>query len=714
MTHRPETTTPGEQRREHGSSVGTARRRVDGPLKVTGTAPYAYEHPVDNPCFVWPVLSTVPRGRIARIDTTGARSVPGVLEVLTHESAPRLRVRSDAALWVLQDDRVHFRGQIVAGVIAESAEAAREAAESVDITYAEQPPTLAFDADDPEAKTPARVLMRPGEETLGDVEAELGGAAYRVDAEYAHPRQFHCQMEPHAVIAIWNRTSRLDPRAKRLTLYDSNQGALMHRGFLPPLLGLLPHQMEIISPYVGGGFGGKAMPHPHLVLASLAAKTVSPRPVKLAVARQHMFSLVGYRAGSVQRIRLGADAQGRLGAIDHVSIQADSRRSSNIDQSVWATRMMYATRSRHTQHRAVGLDVPPGTWMRAPGDFTGMFALETAMDELAHATGIDPLELRRRNEPEVDPENGKPWSTRNLIGCLERGAERFGWSDRRPPGQRREGEWLVGLGMAGSCFPNQHFASLFARITFAGGRYLVQMQAADIGTGAHTILPQIAADALGVDVALVEADIGRTGTPLAWVAGGSAGTYEWGNAVVAACEKFRRRHGDRPVDGATVWAQGRPPAGATKYSRHAFGAHFAEVAVSTVTRETRVRRLLGVYAAGTIINPLTARSQMVGGLTMAMSAALFEEAYVDPRLGHVANADLAGYHIAAHADVPQIDVEFLPEHDPWFGVTGAKGIGEMSMVGSPAAIGNAIFNATGRRLREMPFTPERLLADDAG
>ncbi len=705
----------------HGPHVGADRQRVDAPLKVTGTALYAYEHPVDEPCYVWPILSTIARGRIRDIDIDEAAAVPGVLRVLSHQSTPRLRVKTDPALWILQDGEVHYRGQIVAGVIAETPEAAREAAELVHISYDEQLAELDFDPDSPYAISVRRVapiviarrsevlFTRPGEESKGDVDAGLAAAVHRVEVEYEHPSEYHCQMEPHAVIATWHDTSRIHPGATRLTLYDANQGPIAHRSLLAPLLGLLPNQLEIISPYVGGGFGGKAMPHSHLVLAALAAKTVAPRPVKLAITRQHMFAFVGHRPRSVHRVHLGAEARGRLTAIDHVSIQATSRLKRYIDQSCLATRMMYATPNRHTEHRVVELDVAPGTWMRAPGDFSGMFALESALDELADASGIDPIELRIRNEPDVDPEDGKPWSTRNLVACLRQGSERFGWSHRRPPGQRREREWLIGLGMASACFPNTHAVSLFAQITFQRGRYLVQMQAADLGTGAHTVLPQIAADALGVDVDVVDSDIGRTGTPMAMLAGGSSGTYEWGNAIVAACERFRRKHGEQPNEGATAWAQGRPPRGARKRSRHAFGAHFIEIAVSTVTGEVRVRRMLGIFAAGTIVNPRLARSQMVGGLTMAVSAALHEESFLDPRFGHIVNGDLAGYHIAAHADIPQIEIEFLEEHDPWFGAIGAKGIGEMAMVGAPAAIGNAIFNATGRRLRALPFTLDKVL-----
>ncbi len=690
-----------------GQSVGTPVRRVDAPLKVTGSAPYAYEHEVENPCYLWPVPAPVARGAITSIEVEQALAVPGVLHVLTHEDSPRLIVKSDPALWILQGPEIAHRGQIVGGVIAETPEAAREAAELVVVHCDEDDPKVELDPHDPAAESVKKVNGRPGTETKGDPDQGWEEAAFRVDHEYEHTDEYHVQMEPHAVIATWHDVSTLDPRPTRLTLFDANQGPIMHEALLPPLLGLLPNQIEIISPYVGGAFGGKAFPHPHIVLAAMAAKTVRGRPVKLALTRQQTFHSVGHRAKSSQHVRLGAGADGRLTMIEHVSTQAASRLKSSVDQSCMATRMMYATPARRTEHRTVELDVGPETWMRAPGDFTGMFALETAMDELAREIGMDPVELRIRNEPEVDPETDQPWSTRALVACLRRAAELFGWGRRHDT--RTDGEWLIGHGMASSCYPNNHIASLFSRITYTDGSYVVQMQAADIGTGAHTVLRQIAADALGVPVDQVTTDIGRTGTPLAIMAGGSQGTYEWGNAVVAACEKFRRRHGDNPAEGASARAQGKPPRGADKRSRHSFGAQFAEVAVSQVTAEVRVRRLLGVYAAGTIINPLTARSQMIGGMTMAQSAALYEEAYRDPRFGHVVNSDLAGYHVAAHADIGQLDVEFLPEHDKWYGAKGSKGIGELAMVGTPASIGNAIFDATGIRLRELPFTPASLI-----
>ncbi|WP_414899293.1 xanthine dehydrogenase family protein molybdopterin-binding subunit [Serinicoccus sp. CUA-874] len=338
-----------------------------------------------------------------------------------------------------------------------------------------------------------------------------------------------------------------------------------------------------------------------------------------------------------------------------------------------------------------------------------MFALETAMDELAREAGIDPVELRLRNEPEVDPESGKPWSSRHVSTCLTEGARVFGFEQQREPGGRREGEWLLGQGLACAAFPQMGMGPSLARITYTGGRYVVSMQASDIGTGAWTVLAQIAAQALDVPQDQVEARIGTTDAPYAIIAGGSTGTFGWGSAVVEAAQAFREEHGSAPAEGATARARTRMPKGVRGVTRMAFGVHFAEVAVSEVSGEVRVRRLYGHFDGGRIMNPRTARSQLVGGMTMGLSGALFEQSYRDPRFGHVVNADLAGYHVAAHADVVDIEVGWVGEPDPWMGATGAKGIGEVGIVGVPAAIGNAIFDATGVRLRELPFTPGRVL-----
>lgn len=709
----PATGAPAPRRTDAGrgfGGIGSDRARVDGPAKVTGTAPYAYEQEVENPAYLFGVTSTIAVGRIVDIDTTQAERVPGVLLVLTHRNAPRLRTKLMGELVVLQSDRVRHRGEYIGAVVAQTPEAAREAAALVRVRYDDEGGDVDFHADHPAATVPKRGAAGNPREEKGDVEAGLAGAAHLVDATYTTATEFHSPMEPHPITALWHPRPGLDPRARRLTIYEADQGPIATQLILAPMLGLLPNQIEIHSPFVGGAFGGKGMPHAHVMLVVLAAKLLAGRPVKFALTRQQMFATVGYRPPTAQRLRLAADADGRLTAVVHESVSPTAKLATFVEQAVGITRVMYATPNRRTEQRVVPLDIAPGTFMRAPGEFSGAFALETAMDELAVATGLDPIELRRRNEPDVDPDTGKPWSTRNLLACLDTGADRFGWEVRTGrPGERRDGEWLLGMGVAAASFPASHALSTWARITFAGGRYVVELQASDLGTGAWTILPQIAADALEVPVDLVDARIGSTGLPVAMIAGGSMGTYTWGNSIIAAARAFRRKHGPLPADGATARAQGRLPSGARQFARHSFGAHFAEVAVSEVTGEVRVRRMLGVFACGRIVNPRTARSQFVGGMTMGLSAALHEAGHRDPRTGHVVNHDLAGYHIAAHADVLDLDADWVEEFDPYVSPTGAKGIGEVGIVGVPAAIGNAIYDATGRRVRDLPFTPDKLV-----
>ncbi len=701
---RPGTTGPT------GTADDSSRMRVDAPAKVTGSAPYAYEQPVDHPAYLFPLVSTIARGTITGIDDGGAAELPGVRLILTHRNAPRTRLRTDAPLIILQSPEVSYRGEFIGAVVADTAAIARQAAALIEVTYQEQPAELGFGPDHPAAFVPRRVnAFKAGADERGEPDAGLRrGTA--IEATYSTPMEFHSPIEPHTVTAIWHEVSKLAPAQVRLTLYDANQGTGVHGAMLAPVLGLLPNQIEVISPYVGGSFGTKGWPHPHLVLVAMAAKLLPGRPVKYAMTRQQMFRTTGHRPASIQRIRASADETGRLIAVDHQSWAPTSKVKRYVDQTLSATRMLYAVPNLRTIHHAVEQDSAPGVFMRAPGEMTGMFALETALDELADRVGVDPIELRIRNEPDRDPESGKPFSTRNLVACLREGAERFGWSGRGPVGGHRDGEWLVGMGVAAATFPSFSLVPSRAGIAFHDGRYRVELQASDIGTGAWTILPQIAADALGVPIDLVEADIGRSGLPWAMPAGGSGGTYGWGDAIAAAARKFRRKHGDRPAEGDRVTAFGHLPRGARSYARHAFGAHFAQVRVSEVTGEVRIEKMLGVFAGGRIVNPRTARSQLIGGMTMGISAALHEEGYVDERFGHVVNGDLAGYHIAAHADVVGLEAICLEEFDPWFGATGAKGIGELGIVGVPAAIGNAVHRATGIRLRDLPFTPDRLFA----
>ncbi|CKH02317.1 aldehyde oxidase and xanthine dehydrogenase molybdopterin binding protein [Mycolicibacterium smegmatis] len=497
-----------------------------------------------------------------------------------------------------------------------------------------------------------------------------------------------------------------------VVLYDSTQGVHAVRKALAPIFGLEPEQIRVIAPHVGGGFGSKGAPHAHNVLAILAAQRSDGRPVKLALTRQQMFSLVGYRTPTIQRIRLGADHDGRITALVHDVVEQTSAVKEFAEQTAITSRKMYSAANRRTTHKLAALDVAIPFWMRAPGECPGTYAAEVAMDELAVACGLDPIELRVRNDPEVDPETGKPWSGRHLVDCLRLGADRFGWAARDPrPAARRDGEWLIGTGVAAATYPGKAMPGNSARITYAAeGRYTVQIGAADIGTGTWTTLSQIAADALACDLAAVDLQIGDTDLPEASVAGGSSGITSWGSAIVAAARQFRADHGDPPAVGATTVAQSPENPDADGVTMQSFGAHFVEAHVNADTGEIRVPRMLGVFSVGRVINARTLRSQLIGGMTMGLSMALHEESVRDPRFGHVVTQDLATYHISAHADVADIDAIWLDEADEYLNPMGSRGAGEIGIVGSASAVVNAVYHATGVRVRNLPVTVDKVLA----
>lgn len=496
-----------------------------------------------------------------------------------------------------------------------------------------------------------------------------------------------------------------------MTLYDSTQGTHAARSALAPVFGLEPEQLRVIAPHVGGGFGSKGAPHSHNVLALMAAQRADGRPVKLALTRQQMFSLVGYRTQTIQRLRLGAEADGRLSAIAHDVVEQTSAVKEYAEQTAVTTRKMYAAPNRQTSHRLAALDVPVPYWMRAPGECPGTYAAEVAMDELAVACGLDPIELRVRNEPDVDPESGKPWSSRRLIDCLRLGAQRFGWADRHPrPGKRVVGQWLTGTGVSSATYPGMAMPGNSARITYsAEGVYTVAIGAADIGTGTWTTLSQIAADALGCELASIELQIGDSALPPASVAGGSSGITSWGSAIVAAARQFRTDHGDPPAIGASTVAQAPENPDAEKFTVQSFGAHFVEAHVNRDTGEIRVPRMLGVFSVGRAINARTLRSQLIGGMTMGLSMALHEESVRDPRFGHVVTQDFAEYHISAHADVADVDAIWLDDVEEHFNPMGSRGAGEIGIVGAAAAVVNAVYHATGVRVRDLPVTLDKVL-----
>jgi xanthine dehydrogenase YagR molybdenum-binding subunit len=685
-------------------AIGASLNRLDGPQKVTGTAPYAYEHRFDNPLYLFPVQSDVARGRVTRIDAGSAEALPGVVAVLTHDNAPKLADTSDRELAVLQTGEVAFRGQYVAAAIAETLETARYAASLVRVSYDEEPHDAELRADRDDLYAPEQVNAGfPTDTEEGDFDQAFAAAAVRLDETYTTPMEHNNPMEPHTTVALWE--------AADLTVYESTQGVHTVRGTLARVFGLDRARVRVVAPYVGGGFGSKGLPHANTILAALAAQVLPARPVKFALTRQQMFCGVGYRTPTIQRIRLGAGSDGRLTAIAHDVIEQTAKIKEFAEQTAVATRTMYATQTRRTTHRLAALDVPAPSWMRAPGEAPGMFALESAMDEMAIRCGLGPIEFRIRNEPGTDAETGLRYSSRNLVACLREGARRFGWAGRDPaPRARQEGRWLIGTGVASSTYPVFRLPGSVARISYVGeGRYVVEIGAADIGTGTWTALTQIAADAVGVGVEDIDLRIGDTTLPEASVEGGSTGITVWGSAVVEAARVFRDRHGHNPSEGDQAEADTPGNPDAEHYAMHAFGACFAEARVDADTGEVRIPRMTGVFAAGRIINPKTARSQFIGGMTMGLGMALHEESLVDPRFGHVINHDFASYHIPANADAGQFDIAWIEEEDPHVNPMGSKGIGEIGIVGSSAAVANAVHHATGIRVRDLPITPAKLL-----
>jgi xanthine dehydrogenase YagR molybdenum-binding subunit len=688
-------------------ATGAPLDRVDGPLKVAGAAPYAYEQPMENAGYLFIVQSTIAKGRIASIDAGPARALPGVIAVVTHENAVRISSTDDEALEVLQTDAVAFHGQIVGAVVAETLEIARYAAGLIEIRYEQRAHDVELRVDHPGLYKPEKVNAGFATDSrTGDADAAFAHAAYKHDATYTTPPYHNNPLEMHSTIASWTDDG--------VTLHDSNQGPHGIRDDVAKAFGLPPERVRVIAPYVGGGFGSKAFTHPHVILTVMAAK-LAGRPVKCMLTRQQMFALVGYRTPTIQHVRLSADHDGKLTSIAHDVVEQTSTLEEFAEQTAVATRMMYAAPNRRTSHRLARLDLPTPTIFRAPGETPGMYALESAMDEMAIACGLDPVEFRVRNEPELDPDTGHPFSSRGLVACLREGARRFGWAGRDPaPRARRAGRWYVGTGVAASTYPTRRRPSQALARVDRDGNYSVLIDASDIGTGTWTALAQIAADALEVPFERVRMEIGDSALPRAPGAGGSMGITSWGTAVYDAARKLRARLYDDyggvvPADGLEAHGEAGENPEAKKLSMHAYGAQFAEVHVDADTGEVRVPRLVGVFAVGRIINAKTGRSQLLGGMTMGLSMALHEESILDANFGYYANHDFAEYHIATNADTGSIEVAWIDEDDPHVNPMGAKGIGEIGMTGTAAAIANAVHHATGIRVRDLPIRLDKLL-----
>ena len=710
-----------------GQSIG----RLDGPLKVTGRAPYSYERAdFGRPAVGFMLGATIAKGRIARIDASAAERAPGVLLVMTHRNAPPQGPRDGrfpeqfGRPWpVLEGEAVTWFGQPVALVVADTFERARAAAALVDVAYAAEPGAFDLATHAGRAYAPQTANARLETETsAGDLDRAMAEAPVALDQTYTTPAQFAQPMEPQACVARWVDDD--------LHLLASVQIVVAARLVLARTLRIPPERVHVDAAFVGGGFGSKLRVHEEAVFAALAARALG-RPVKVAQTRRQVFTISGRRPETIQRVRLAAGRDGRLAGLGHDVNMQHSRREAYAEQTATVARSLYAAPHRRTRHRVTDLDVGFGEPVRGPGELPGLLAVESAMDQLAHDLGLDPIELRIRNEPDLDPEKKVPLSGRRLVECMREGAARFGWADRPSrPASRQDGEHLVGYGMAAAI--RMHFQGA-TRATVRmerDGRVVVRSDLPDIGTGAYTVLAQVAAEALGVPAARVVTELARTDLPRGPGAGGSYGTSNTANAVHRACEALKAK-----VFGPSGAAGGAPdlagevarrfPDGVEgegsiagmadepnfkDYSQHTYGASFAEVAVNAVTGEVRLRRMLGVFAAGRIINPKTARSQLVGGMVWGVSSALHEGAHVDPRHGNVVNGDLAEYVLPVHADIPDIEAVLLDDFDDKANPLGIKGVGELGVCGTGAAVANAVFNATGVRVLDFPITPDKLMA----
>ena len=695
--------------------IGQPISRIDGPLKASGRATYAAEYwDVGQPLYGFIVGATIGKGRVTAIDAGRAEQSPGVRMVMTHRNVPEqgkadpsIRSAYSRAFPTLDGPEIHHYGEPVALVIAETYEQARAAAHLVEVTYAAEPGRFDFASRLDQAYAPK--ITNGGlatDSAVGDFDHAFADAEVRIDATYTTPIQMSQPMEPHACLAV--------PDGKDLTLYVSAQIVAEARTCIASTLKMEKEQIRIVTPFVGGGFGSKLGIHSETILAAMAARALDV-PVKVVMTRQQIFHLLGVRPITSQRVRLGATRDGRMTALGHDVTMHTSVLSEFAEQTATAARPLYAAPNRLTRHRLTELDLPRGEDVRAPGEAPGLLAVESAVDELAVALGMDPVELRILNEPEVNPDSGLPFSDRRLVECLREGARRFGW-ERRPkqPASLRDGRWLVGYGAAAAVRMQFQAPSKASVRMMPDGTAIVRSDITDIGTGTYTIVAQVAADTLGLPLERVRVEIGDSNYPRGAGSGGSFGATNTCTAVYNACVALHEKlvKGEIPAEGVEaegeILSMGKDP-NYKKYSIHAYGAHFAEVGVDADTAEIRLRRMLGVFALGRVFNAKTTRSQLIGGMTFGIASALMEEIVVDTRTGMFVNQDLAGYLVPVHADIPDIEAVILDNYDDKANVLGAKGAGELGHCGANAAVANAVFNATGVRVREFPITIEKVL-----
>ena len=712
--------------------IGQPVDRIDGPLKTTGTATYAYEHRdgIEAPAYGHIVGAGIGKGRIAAMDLSQAQAAAGVIAIVTAENAGPLQTGEFYVDRLLAGPDIDHYHQAIAVVVAETFEQARAAAGLVRVDYLRSDGAFDLAAAKDTATTPKRGEFGPPPQTsVGDFEGAFASAPFRLDETYTTPDQTHAMMEPHATIAMW--------QGDELTCWSPIQQINWGVRDLARILGIPKRNIRIVTPFIGGSFGGKGTILSDCAMAALAARAAG-RPVKVALTRPLMMNNTNHRAATIQRIRIGAGRDGRITAIGHESWSGNLR-GGRPESATTSTRLLYAGANRMTHLRLAVLDLPEGAALRAPGEASGMMALEIAMDEMAEKLGLDPVEFRVLNDTQVDPENpARPFSTRQLVQCLSTGADRFDWSRRQArPARVRDGRWLIGLGMASAIRGAPIFKSA-ARVRLDGrGIVTVETDMTDVGTGSYTIIGQTAAEMMGVGLDQVVVCLGDSRFPESPGTGGQWGAASATAGVYAACVKLRDavarklgysadevlftdghvRAGDRDVPlheaaaDAELVGEDDITFGnlAEKYAQQTFGAHFVEVGVDAATGEIRLRRMLAVCEAGRILNPKTARSQVIGAMTMGAGAALMEELVVDKRFGFFVNHDLAGYEVPVHADIPHQEVIFLEETDPTMSPMKAKGVGELGICGVAAAIANAVYNATGVRVREYPVTLDKLL-----
>ena len=736
----------------NGSSIGQPLTRREGLLKVTGQARYAADNHPHRMLHAVLAVSSIARGRVAFLDVAAAKGHPGVVEVMTPSNRPALAQDPDAKLHpfmfrmeLLQNDEVRYANQSIAVVIAETLEAATEGAALLSPRYEVQPARIGLDAG--ESFVPAAIgVGNPAEMRRGDVEAGLAAATRHIEATYQTPIQYHNAMEPHAIVAAWDGDT--------LSIDTPSQGMAMAQGRIAGLFGIPPDKIHIRSPFLGGGFGSKGLISGPQILGILAARMVG-RPVKLVLRREHMYGPVGHRSASRQRLRIGADAEGLLTAIDHHARIASSTFDDFFEPAADASHTLYASPAIATSHEAVRLDTGTPLFMRAPGEATGSIALESAIDEMAHACGMDPLAFRLKNYADAEPISGKPFSSKALRECYAQGAEAFGWSRRAlaPRQMRDDSGLLVGWGVGTATFPALMFQAEARAAVRRDGSGLMEIGAHDMGQGAWTALAQIAADGLGLGLDRLQFNSGTSDLPDAGIAGGSAHTATAGMAIhnagvaviakladlatadersplfgagnagfVARDGRLYRRDDDSRSESyvdiltraglAQVEASGKgaaDPAAQSNYAMHAHGAVFAEVKVDPELGQIRVTRMVGAFAVGRVINPRMVRSQILGGMIWGVSFALHERAVMDRRSGRTLNANLADYHVPVNADVPSMQALTIEEHDPHVNALGIKGVGEIGVTGSAGAVANAVWHATGTRVRRFPIGIDELV-----